>query len=123
MIITKTRVDGERAKDITNRLPFDEAINLDTIGYLGGIWLLWNSNFVEDIQLEKTEQEIHVVVKIHAFNHSRLLSSIYASPRFEERKLLWNNLAFVANLHQLPWLMLRDFNEMLSCYDKFGGVL
>jgi hypothetical protein len=40
MIITKTRVGGDRAKEITDRLPFDGATHADTIGYAGGLWLL-----------------------------------------------------------------------------------
>nr|XP_023912507.1 uncharacterized protein LOC112024102 [Quercus suber] len=121
VIVTETRVGGERAKQITDRFPFDGAIHADTVGYSGGIWLLWNSDSMEVIQLAKTEQEIHVVVKVRASNLSWMLSSIYASPRFEERKLLWGNLANVASLHNLPWLMLGDYNELLSCHDKNGG--
>ena len=49
VIITETRVGGERAKDMTDRLPFDGAIHSDTVGYSGGLWLLWNSNTVEVI--------------------------------------------------------------------------
>ena len=62
-----------------------------------------------------------MVVKVRALNSSWLLSSIYASPRLEERKLLWNNLASIAPLHELPWLLLGDFNELLSSGDKLGG--
>ena len=40
MIVTETRVGGERAKVITDRLPFDGAIYTNTVGYAGGIWLL-----------------------------------------------------------------------------------
>ena len=40
MIVTETRVGGERAKVITDRLPFDGAIYADTMGYTGGLWLL-----------------------------------------------------------------------------------
>lgn len=61
------------------------------------------------------------MAKVRASNHSWFLSSIYTSPRVEERKLLCYNLAFIADLHQLPWLMLGDLNEMLSCHDKFRG--
>ena len=118
MVVTETRVEGERAKQITDHLPFDRAIHVDTIGYSGGIWLLWNSDTAEVTQLAKTEQEIHVVVKVCASNLIWLLSSFYASPRLEERKLLWGNLANVASLHQLPWLMLGDYNELLSSHDK-----
>ena len=121
VIVTKTKVGGERAKEITNRLPFDRALNADTIGYSGGIWVLWNLDEVEVTQLAKTKQEIHVEVKARSSNLSWVLSSIYASPILEERKLLWKNLSTIALLHRLPWLMMRDFNELLSCNDKLGG--
>ena len=47
LIVTETRVGGDRAKEIIDRLPFSGAIHADTIGYAGGIWLLWNSDTVE----------------------------------------------------------------------------
>ena len=47
VVVTETRVGGERAKDITDRLPFDGAIHADTIGYSGGLWVLWNSTVAE----------------------------------------------------------------------------
>ena len=68
VIITETRIGGTRAKEITNKLSFDGAIHSDTIGYSGGIWVLWNSNGVEVTLLAKTEQEIHVVVKVRSSN-------------------------------------------------------
>ena len=47
LIVMETRVGGDRAKEITNELPFDGAIHTDTIGYAGGLWLLWNKDRVE----------------------------------------------------------------------------
>ena len=55
-------------------------------------------------------------------NISWLLSAIYASPRLAERRILWDNLKTVAHLHNLPWLMIRDFNEVLCDDDKFGEL-
>lgn len=46
---------------------------------------------------------------------------MYASPRLIERKILWSNLTKVAQLHNLPWLVLGDFNEVLCGEDKYGG--
>ena len=83
--------------------------------------MLWKSDAVEVTQLTKIEQEIHMVVKVCALNSSWLLSTIYASPRLEERKLLWKILASISPMHELPWLMLGDFNEMLASGDKLGG--
>ena len=43
MVIMETRIGGDRAKEITDRRPFDGAIHTETIGFAGGIWLFWNS--------------------------------------------------------------------------------
>lgn len=70
MVIMETKIGGECAKEISNRLPFDMAIHTETNGYVGGLWLLWNSDRVEVSLLSKTEQEIHVTVKVCASNFS-----------------------------------------------------
>ena len=60
----ETRIGGERAREITDRLPFDGAIHTEAIGYATGLWLLWNSDKVEITALANIEQEIHTVVKV-----------------------------------------------------------
>lgn len=40
LIVMKTRIGGDRAKEITDMLPFDGAIHTYTIGYAGGLWVL-----------------------------------------------------------------------------------
>ena len=49
------------------------------------------------------------------------MSTIYVSPRLAKIRILWNYLKFVAHLHNLPWLMLGDFNDVLCGEDKFRG--
>ena len=123
MIIMETRIGGDRARDISDRLPFDGAIHLDTIGFSGGIWLLWNSEKVQITQLAMSEEEIHVLVKVISTSLEFIFSAIYASPRFHERCILWNNLKNVADLHEKPWIIAGDFNEVLAVGDKFGVEL
>ena len=74
LIVMETRVGGDRAKAITDDLPFDGAIHIDTMGYAGGLWLLWNGDRVQINQLAITEQEIHVGVKVLSSNLNWLLS-------------------------------------------------
>nr|XP_023916008.1 uncharacterized protein LOC112027589 [Quercus suber] len=64
LVITETRVGGDRAKKIIEDLPFDGSIVTDTIGYAGGLWILWKMEDVEITLLSTTEQEIHATVKI-----------------------------------------------------------
>lgn len=67
------------------------------------------------------EQEIHALVKDLSSNASWLLYAIYASLRYAEWRLLWDNLSKVAELHTLPWIIAGDFNEVLLDEEKFGG--
>ena len=102
-------------------MPFDGAYHTETIGYASGLWMLWNSDRVEVTPLSSTEQEIHAVVKVRNSNSSWMLSAVYASPRTAERHILWNNLAKVSELHNMPWVVAGDFNEPLIGEDKLGG--
>ena len=120
MIIMETHIGGDRAKDITDRLPFDGAIHTNTIGFAGGLWLLWNSDRVQVTQLALSEQEIHVLVKVYLSNFEFICIAEYASPTFHERCILCNNLKNAANLHDKPWIIAGDFNEVLVEGDKFG---
>ena len=56
LVIMETRLGGARAKEITNRLPFDDVIHTKTVGFTGGLWLLWNSDLMEVVHLANTEQ-------------------------------------------------------------------
>lgn len=40
MVITETKVGGDRTKRIIADLPFDGFIIMETIGYVGGLWVL-----------------------------------------------------------------------------------
>ncbi|XP_065638284.1 uncharacterized protein LOC136071198 [Quercus suber] len=64
MVITETRVGGDRAQRIIADLPFDGYYTTDTIGYAGGLWLLWKKEEAEISVLSSTEQEIHATVKV-----------------------------------------------------------
>lgn len=91
LVLMETKVGGERAKAITDRLPFDGVIHMDTIGYAGRLWMLWNSDRVEVKLLSSTKQEIHAVVKVLNSNSSWLFTAIYAGLGSVERHILWNN--------------------------------
>ena len=43
LVIMETRLGGDRAKEITDRLLYDGAIHTNTIGHAGVLWVLWNS--------------------------------------------------------------------------------
>lgn len=87
LVVTETRVGGDIAEKIIEGLPFDGFITTDTIGYAGGLWILWKTKDVEVLPLSSTEQEIHASVKVRSSNLNWLISAIYASLRVRERKI------------------------------------
>ena len=86
-VVTETRVGGDRVAKIIEGLPYDGFITIDTIGYVGGLWILWKSEEVEVLPLSSTEQEIHATIKVRSSNFTWLMSAIDASPRFVERRI------------------------------------
>jgi hypothetical protein len=121
LVLTETRLGGDRAAELAKSFSFDGFLCSQTIGFAGGIWILWKTDMVEIKHLCSTEQEIHTSVKVFGSNSTWLLSAIYASPRRSERRMLWQNLSTVAGLHVLPWVMVGDFNDITSSEEKWGG--
>ena len=81
MVIMETRGRGDRVERIIERLSFDGFFATDTIGYAGGLWLLWKEEEEADVfVLAAREQEIHATVKVCTSNSTWLISSVYASP-------------------------------------------
>ena len=65
-----------------------------------------------------SKQEIHILVKVISSSFEFLCFVVYASPRFREICIQWNNLKNATNLHDEPWIIVGNFNEVLA--DKFG---
>ena len=42
LVVMETKLGGNKAKEVIDRLPFDGAIHTETIGLTGGLWFLWN---------------------------------------------------------------------------------
>lgn len=62
-----------------------------------------------------------VFLKVKVNTSTSLLTTLYASPRFAERKITWEKLSYLSDFVSLPWLLMGDFNEISHPYEKFGG--
>lgn len=121
LLLTETKLSKERVQQVVDRFPFDGWAASETIGFRGGILLMWNTRKVNVHIMGSTEQEIHVVMQVCNSNSQWLFSGIYVSPRYKERKVLWANLETIAETTYIPWIVLGDFNEVVSESEKLGG--
>ena len=68
--------------------------------------------------LTHSDYSIHALVKVPSPSLSFLLTAIYALPNFNKRKIFWDYLQNLATTISLPWVLLGDFNDMLSDDEK-----
>ena len=101
-------------------LGFNSVCQSEAVGFCGGIWLLWNSGEVSLDVLMVTDQAIHASVQVSPSKPHWLLSAVYASPNLDTRLKFWDQLVNFASTHNAPWVVTRDFNDILSRHEKFS---
>ena len=75
LIIIEPRISEDRAQAMIDTLPYTHSHRVDSTGYSGGIWLLWNesSSFMVEI-ITCSEHSIYALVKAHYPSISFLLN-------------------------------------------------
>ena len=120
LIIIEPRIAEARAQGVIDTLPYSHSSRVDPAGFSGDIWLLWNERPSFSVEIITcSEHSIHALIKVHSPSLSFLFTAVYAPPQFNRRKHYLQNLA--VNI-SLPWLLLGDFNDMISEEEKLGGL-
>uniref|UniRef100_A0A803Q6Y9 CCHC-type domain-containing protein n=1 Tax=Cannabis sativa TaxID=3483 RepID=A0A803Q6Y9_CANSA len=95
-------------------------LEVPRVGLKGGLLLLWMANI--DVTLNSYSMN-HFDVLVSLDNcHQFHFTGFYGAPKTHLRINTWNLLSsLVSNDSNTPWLVLGDFNELLSNDDKIGG--
>lgn len=100
-------------KHLTEALKFDSQIQSAANGLSGGIVIMWKEDTLKLDNVYVTPQGIHVMVKVLPNFKVWFFSAIYASPDFNTRTQLWEDLCNLSQTHKEEWLIGGDFNEVL----------
>ncbi|XP_061372953.1 uncharacterized protein LOC133315365 [Gastrolobium bilobum] len=119
--ILEPRISGVLAQKKIKQIGFNQAVIEDAEGFSGGIWILWKDEICSVQLIEKKNQFIHVSCNLNS-GSSFLLTVVYASPREDLREALWLDLIRIAGDVVGPWMMMGDFNEIVSFKEKKGGA-
>ncbi|XP_061340576.1 uncharacterized protein LOC133287043 [Gastrolobium bilobum] len=120
VILVETRSQSDKSRPIMKKLNFDKAIFEEANGFSGGLWVIWDSKRAKVHPISQTTQLIHMKIEYNQYE-SFLCTTVYASPREENRQVMWN---VVKNLSQgllVPWIIAGDFNDIKSTSEKRGG--
>jgi hypothetical protein len=95
---------------------------VDAVGHSGGLALFWG----DDVQLEIqnfSRRHINSIIKRADCDNFWKLTSFYGHPDWTKRHESWALLCHLQHFQSIPWLVIRDFNEIVSQNEKYGTVM
>ncbi|KAL5578504.1 hypothetical protein UlMin_020203 [Ulmus minor] len=107
-------------KSLLRSLQFDSSIYIPPISLAGGLCFAWKNH----IDLEPVSVSKNIVSRLifsNSVSTPWLLSTIYGSVLSSEKRYFWNNLHKYAERFNGAWLVLGEFNRVLSRSDRHGG--
>lgn len=84
--------------------------------------MLWRDNNFVCNMVAKDMNYIHLEVLCKLNQGKFALTLVYAPNELTERCLLWEKLVHLKQLVQGPWLIMGDFNNVLSVEERMGGL-
>ncbi|KAK4271486.1 hypothetical protein QN277_020176 [Acacia crassicarpa] len=121
LCLIEPRISGDRADRVCRKLGFSHWFRVESTGYSGGIWLMWDSALFDITYLTSTTQLLHCSIKEKATNSMSIVTIVYGETTCFGRIDLWNSIRLLKNSNS-PWLVMGDFNIYLSPNDKLGGA-
>uniref|UniRef100_A0A803P1A9 Uncharacterized protein n=1 Tax=Cannabis sativa TaxID=3483 RepID=A0A803P1A9_CANSA len=92
------------------------------LGLKGGLLLLWITNI--DVTLNSYSMNYFDAFVLYENGCRFHFTAFYGAPKSHLRINTWNLLrSFATPSNNISWLVLGDFNELLSNEDKYGGPL
>ncbi|XP_057761117.1 uncharacterized protein LOC130981550 [Arachis stenosperma] len=120
LCLLETHLSGPKANKIAKRFGFSDWFLEEGIGFSGGIWILWNSNFWNVEVLMSHRQYVHMKLR-YGLESSWFFTVVYGSPQIGLRTSLWEGLKSIADNLTSEWCVGGDFNCVLSATDTGGN--
>lgn len=77
---------------------------------------MWDVGFVDLETLAYYSQLIHIMINYE--NKVWLFIVIYGCLIVAEKKQLWSSLCSASGMHDLPWILIGDFNQFLFLNER-----
>lgn len=117
-VIIEPKIQAAKLESLSRYWGFENYLHgSDTNNH---IWICWTDNILlEDPTW--TNQQVTVNVSHINFQSKICMSFVHASCVLNDRQVLWNYLTEKYGDMETPWLLLGDFNAILSWDEKQGG--
>lgn len=116
-----TRMNYDSAATLVKAFNFEAFDIIPSHGQCGGIILLWNNKFTLDV-VSLYDRYLHCQIKDFAHHIKWHATFLYMTPQKENQAQIWDNLLHLQPPNQEPWMIIGDFNCILSLQEKLGGI-
>ncbi|XP_074352761.1 uncharacterized protein LOC141691911 [Apium graveolens] len=119
LLLSEILCKRNTVEKLQNRIGFEGMVIVETQGHSGGIDFLFRNNDVVNLNSYSKNH-------IDLTNHNKQcqlyrVTGVYSEPDRRKRSEIWNLLRTLAMYNNLPWCLIRDFNNVVSQNDKKGG--
>lgn len=91
------------------------------VGSSGGLALLWKDSVFVEV-LTHSKNFVDSVVTFTSKGIQCNITWLYGTPHNNEKVSFWYSMLHRFSSRNSPWLCLRDFNEILTVNEKWGGA-
>ena len=113
LFLSETKVLSSRFQPSLFRLGFSTWLEVPPSGFQGGLYLAWKQGV--DIEPVRFNRNCTACLVYYEPSHSPwLLSGIYAPHTSQRREIFWSILSSLGNSFGGAWLLMGDFNSILS---------
>ncbi|KAA3471358.1 reverse transcriptase [Gossypium australe] len=118
----ETKLRAKIMEMVRLKCSFENGIEVGAIGSKGGLSLGWKGNSLVSL---KSFSSFHIDAEIHDNDCGEVwrLTGFYGNPDGRRRNESWNLLRRLNHDQITPWVVLGDFNEITSSFEKKGGYL
>ena len=123
MVILETKLNTISVEDTMKRKFWDWNFSHNFASHNAGrILILWKFDKVTLSVLQSFAQLIHCSIFCKVTGKQFQVSYIYSLHSVMAIRSLWINLSNISAFLNCPWLLIGDFNSILSPKDRFNGV-
>lgn len=119
MFLCETLSLSFKIEEIRIHLRYDCVFSVNCVGRSGGLCILWN--FASLCSITSYSQN-YIDMNVSSPDGNWHLTGFYSFPEVSRRKDSWDSLQTLANVSNDVWLVIGNFNNILTSNEKKGVV-
>ena len=119
IFLMETKQKSDYMLGLKKQLGYDHLFTVEPEGLSGGLAVMWKDSYQVAVL---SSDKIIIDLKVAFGSSFFFMSCVYGDPVVARRQLVWDRLDSVGLRRDEPWVLVGDFNELLSNDDKCGGV-